>query len=211
MGIKLKDIVAISGKPGLYKFLKQGRTGIIVEGLEDKKRLNAHATAKINSLDDITIYTEGIEDKSLSEVMKSIYDKENGGTCLNPKKASNEEMKSYFEEVLPEYDKERVYISDLKKVYSWYNLLQKLNMLEIEIEEDKEEEKTEDNKEESKDENDSDKTKDKEGEKKEIKKPTQKLKTSTTKGQPKPKVQPSVKAHSKPAQLKQTQVTTKNK
>ena len=211
MGIKLKDILAISGKPGLYKFLKQGRNGIIVEGMEDKKRLNAHATAKVSSLEDITIYTEGDEDKSLSEVMKSIYDKENGGPCLNPKKVSNEQMKSYFEEVLPEYDKERVYISDLKKVYSWYNVLQKLNMLEIEKEEKKDENevKQEDKKAKTKDKKESEEKIEKEGEKKEIKKPSAKPKSATTKAAAKPKT--AVKTHSKPAQVRQTQTTTKNK
>ncbi len=209
MGIKLKDILAISGKSGLYKFLKQGRNGIIVEELESKKRLNAHATAKISSLEDITIYTEGDEDKTLSEVMKSIYDKENGGNTIDTKKATNEEMKSYFNDILPEYDKERVYFSDLKKIFVWYNILHNLKMLEIE---EQEEEKKDDEKLAGKQKADDKEGKEKTGEKKEVKKTASKPKAlAKPKTQSKPKVTSTAKAHTKPAQKIQTPVASKNK
>lgn len=142
MGVKLKDILAISGQPGLYKFVKQGRNGIIVESLDTKKRMNAHATEKISSLEDITIFTEE-EDAKLSDVMESIFEKENKGESINHKKTPNEELKKYFEEVLPEYDKDRVYVSDIKKIINWYNILQRLDMIEI-VEDTEEESKDED-------------------------------------------------------------------
>ncbi|MBN1185910.1 MAG: DUF5606 domain-containing protein [Bacteroidales bacterium] len=138
----LKDILAISGKPGLFKFLSQGRNGVIVESLEDGKRMNAFASAKVSSLEDIAIYTVEKE-VPLAEIFKKISEKENGGECLSSK-SSNDEMKKYFLQVLPDYDQERVYVSDIKKVLHWYNLLHKYDMLKFDEEEkDKEEEKKE--------------------------------------------------------------------
>ncbi len=143
----LKDILAISGQRGLYKFIKQGRNGIIVESLEDKKRMNAYATAKISSLEDITIFTVEDKDISLEDVMKKIFEKEKGGQSIDSK-SSNDELKTYFEGIIPDYDKERVYVSDIKKVFSWYNILQKLDLIKIEEEkEQKEEDKKEEEKE----------------------------------------------------------------
>ena len=136
----LKDILSISGYGGLYKFISQGRTGIIVEALEDKKRMNASATAKISALEDIAIFTD-VEDIPLKDVFKAIYDKENGGESINHKSSANE-LKDYFAEVLPDYDRDRVYVSDIKKVINWYNVLHKFDMLNFEeAEEDKSEEK----------------------------------------------------------------------
>ncbi len=128
----LKDILSISGFGGLYKFISQGRSGIIVESLEDKKRMNASATAKISALEDIAIFTE-TEDIPLNDVFKAIFEKENKGESINHKSSGNE-LKSYFEEVLPDYDKERVYVSDIKKVINWYNILHKLELLNFEEE-----------------------------------------------------------------------------
>ena len=140
----LKDILAISGKPGLFKFISQGRSGVIVESLEDGKRMNAFASAKVSSLEDIAIYTVEKE-VPLADVFKKMKEKENGGECLSHK-SSNDEMKKYFLEILPDYDDERVYISDIKKVLQWYNLLHKYDLLNFEEEkkeepEDKKEEK----------------------------------------------------------------------
>lgn len=136
----LKDILAIGGYSGLYKYVSQSRNGIIVESLSDKKRINAAATAKISALSDIAIYTEE-EEVPLSKVFDTIFAKEEGKATISHKASANE-LKAFFEEVLPDFDKDRVYVSDIKKVVSWYNTLQSLDML-IEGEETVEEEKIE--------------------------------------------------------------------
>jgi len=136
--IKVKDLMAISGKGGLFRFLAQARNGVIVESLSDKKRAVAPPTARVSALEDISIFTE-TEDIPLSDVLMKIYEKENAEASIDPK-SGNEALKAYFKEVLPEYDEERVYISDIKKVLTWYNLLHDLKLLEVV---DKEEEKDE--------------------------------------------------------------------
>lgn len=142
----LKDILSISGYGGLFKFISQGRTGIIVEALEDQKRMNASATAKISALEDIAIFTD-TEDKPLKDVFKAIFDKENGGAAINHK-SSADDLKNYFAEILPDYDRDRVYVSDIKKVINWYNILHKLELLNFEEdEEEKGSENTEEEKE----------------------------------------------------------------
>jgi hypothetical protein len=145
----LKDILSISGQGGLYKYLKKSRNGIIVEHLETGKRQNADATARINALEDISVYTID-DDIPLKDVFKSIQEKEEGGPTLNPKKTSSNELREYFEEIVPEYDEDRVYVSDIKKILKWYNTLQKLDMLNFD--EDGEEE-TKEQKDESSPEN----------------------------------------------------------
>ena len=117
----LKGILSISGQRGLYKLVSQAKNSIIVESLIDGKRLPAYATSRISALEDISIYTED-EDVKLFDVFKAIYEKENGGASIAPK-SSGSELKGYFEEILPLYDKDRVYVSDIKKVLTWYNLL----------------------------------------------------------------------------------------
>ncbi|PKP09353.1 MAG: hypothetical protein CVU09_11795 [Bacteroidetes bacterium HGW-Bacteroidetes-4] len=126
----LKDILAISGQPGLYKLVSNTKNGIIVENLETKKRMPAYATSKVSALNDIAIYTVNGEDKPLIEVFNNIRNKENGGQAIDSK-SSNDELKTYFETIMPEYDQERVYVSDMKKVVQWYNLIQKLDMLHL--------------------------------------------------------------------------------
>ena len=138
----LKDILAISGYGGLYKYLKKSRNGIIVENLETQKRMNADPSARINSLEDISIYTEN-GDMELKEVFKAIRDHEEGGKALNPKKAKGAELKAYFAEVIPDYDEERVYTSDIKKILTWYNTLQALDMLNFEESTEEQEENRE--------------------------------------------------------------------
>ena len=125
--MNLKDILSISGEPGLFRFVAQGRNAIIVEHFETKKRRTASSSAKVSSLEDISIFTEK-EDLPLGKVFDLIYDKENGGPAIDSKSDSLK-LKSYFEEILPEYDKARVYVSDIKKVVLWYNILQKLGQL----------------------------------------------------------------------------------
>jgi hypothetical protein len=127
--MKLKDILSISGHSGLFQYISQGRNGIIVEGLEDKKRLNAYSHYKVSTLSDIAIFAESGE-INLKVILKKIAEKQENGQAISAK-SPDKELKSYFEEILPDYDRERVYTSDIKKVISWYNLLQKLNLLEI--------------------------------------------------------------------------------
>lgn len=126
--MKLKDILAISGKPGLYKFISQGRNGIIVEGFADKKRMVVHSTTKVSALEDIAIFTE-TDEVSLKDIFKKLFEKEEGKATITHK-SSNEDLKVLFEEILPDYDKERVYVSDIKKVISWYNLLIEYELLD---------------------------------------------------------------------------------
>lgn len=136
--IKVKDLMAIAGKGGLFRYLAQARNGVVVESLLDGKRTVAPPTARVSALEDISIFAEN-EDIPLADVLFKIHEKEEGKITLDPK-SSNEELKKYFAEILPEYDEDRVYISDIKKVLAWYNILHDLKMLEII---DKEEEKSE--------------------------------------------------------------------
>jgi hypothetical protein len=139
----LKDILAISGEGGLFRFIAQGKNSIIVEHLETGKRLAAHGTAKVSALDDISIFTDG-EDMQLSAVYDRIWEKENGEAAVDHK-VSGDQLKEYFAGIVPEYDRDRVYVSDIKKLISWYNILHKLNLLtqEEEPETTTEEEETE--------------------------------------------------------------------
>jgi hypothetical protein len=125
--MNLKDILAISGESGLFRFLAQGRNAIIVEHLETGKRQTASASAKVSSLEDIAIFTDSEEIK-LSVIFDRIWDKETGGLAASPG-ASAAELTAYFAEVVPEYDRNKVYSSDIRKVIAWYNLLHKLNLL----------------------------------------------------------------------------------
>lgn len=134
--MEFKDIMAISGHSGLFKFVSQGRQGIIVESLLDAKRTNIPTSAKVSSLSDIAIFTNDGE-IAFKEVLKKIKETENGSQAISHK-SEDKELKKYFEKILPNYDRERVYTSDIKKVINWYNQLQSLNLLEIL---DKEEEK----------------------------------------------------------------------
>src|SRR5664279_4912026 len=123
----LKDILAISGEPGLFKFIAQGKNAIIVEHLETKKRSSAYGSAKVSSLEDIAIYTDK-EDMPLGKVFDLIHEKENGGPAIDSR-ADASKLKTWFEGILPEYSKDKVYTSDIKKVAQWYNILHNLNLL----------------------------------------------------------------------------------
>lgn len=125
----LKGILAISGQQGLFKLVAESKNNIIVESLETGKRMPAYSTSKISALEDIAIYTDAA-DIPLKDVFKAIAEKENGGAALSHKESANS-LKSYFTEVLPEYDRDRVYVSDIKKVLLWYNILQEKNMLDF--------------------------------------------------------------------------------
>jgi len=134
----LKGIMSISGQPGLFKLVAEAKNSIIVESLVTGKRMPAYSTSKISALDDIAIFTETGE-VALKEVLKSISEKENGGQATI--KSSGNELKTYFEEILPEYDKDRVYVSDMKKVIQWYNLLQSKELLNFDEESETDESK----------------------------------------------------------------------
>ena len=123
----LKDILAISGETGLFKFIAQGKNAIIVEHLETKKRSSAYGSAKVSSLEDIAIFTEK-EDMPLGKVFDLIYEKENSGPAIDSK-ADATKLKSWFEGILPEYSKDKVYTSDIKKLAQWYNILHNLKLL----------------------------------------------------------------------------------
>lgn len=117
----LSGIISISGRPGLYKVITQGKNSIIVESLIDGKRFPAYATDRISALDDISIYTlEG--DTPLKEIFNDIFEKEDGGKAPSHKKDAAT-LQGYLLEILPDYDEERVYASDIKKLFQWYNLL----------------------------------------------------------------------------------------
>lgn len=119
----LKTILSISGKPGLYKLISQAKNMLIVESLQTGKRQPAYAHEKIISLGDIAIFTDD-EDVPLGEVLNSIKVKENGAkVSLDIKKSDTETLRAYLAEVLPNFDRERVYPTDIKKLISWYNLL----------------------------------------------------------------------------------------
>lgn len=128
----LKGILAVSGQPGLFKVVSEGKNSVVIESLLTGKKSTAYANAKMSTLEDIAIYTVQ-EDVPLKKVFKQISEKENGGQAISAK-ANPEELKNYFATVLPEYDKERVYVSDVKKVISWYNLLQEKGLLNFDEE-----------------------------------------------------------------------------
>lgn len=142
----LSKILSISGKPGLHKMLAQTKNGMVVESLSDGKRFTAFAHERVSSLEEISIYTND-EDLPLKDVLKSIFEKQNGEAAISYK-SDPAELKAFFEEVVPDYDKENVYVSDIKKVIYWYNLLQEKGMLEFEEEKEEEKEKPEESKEE---------------------------------------------------------------
>jgi len=125
--MNLKDILSISGEPGLFRFIAQGKNAIIIENLESKKRSSAHGSAKVSSLEDIAIFTT-TEDMPLGKVFDLIHEKSNGGPAVDSK-SDTAVLKKWFEGILPEYSKDKVYPSDIKKVAQWYNILHKLDLL----------------------------------------------------------------------------------
>ena len=120
----LKKILSVSGKPGLYKLVSQGKSMLIVEALTDGRRLPVYAREKIISLGDIAIYTDG-DEVPLYEVLNSVKAKEEGKavSSIDAVRATPDELRAYMAEVLPNFDRERVYPTDIKRLLSWYNLL----------------------------------------------------------------------------------------
>lgn len=129
----LKKILSIAGKPGLYKLVSTSKTLTLVESLIDKKRIPIYPQEKIVSLGEIAIYT--MEDEiPLKDVFTKIKESEDGGKIADEHKSNNKKLFSFFETVLPTYDKEKVYASDIKKIVNWYNLLIE-NNIDFEVEE----------------------------------------------------------------------------
>ena len=126
----LKTVLSISGRPGLYKLVSQGKNMLIVEAIGTGKRMPAYAHDKIISLGDIAIYTME-EDIPLADVFESIKDKNEGKTVDVKAMKSDKEIREYFATVLPEFDDERVYTNDIKKVFNWYNVLIASGMTEF--------------------------------------------------------------------------------
>ena len=141
----LKTILSVSGKSGLYKMISQGRNLLIVESLIDQKRIPAYTTDKVLTLGNISIYTNA-EEVPLYKVLNSIKKKENTQKIpIDLSKADPDELRTYFAEVLPEFDRERVYLTDIKRLMNWYNLLLDAGITEFDPEEEEEdvEEETE--------------------------------------------------------------------
>ncbi|MGE0078045.1 MAG: DUF5606 domain-containing protein [Bacteroidales bacterium] len=144
METTLKEIISISGQSGLFKFVSQGRQGIIVESLIDGKRINVPVTAKVSAISDIAVFTDSGE-LPLRDVLAKIRDMEDGKPAINPKSDSKEIVK-YFGKVLPDFDRDRVYTSDIKKILTWYNQLQQHNLLDLLKEEEQPTEENEESK-----------------------------------------------------------------
>ena len=134
----LKNILAISGKPGLFKLVSRGTNMLIVESLIDGKRIPTYSRDKIVSLAEVSMYTTG-EDVSLSEVLNALGKKYNFKAVeMDAKKADNEELRAFFAEVLPTFDRDRIYPSDIRKLIAWYNLLIQAGFTDFTLQEDEE-------------------------------------------------------------------------
>ena len=131
--MELDKILAISKKPGLYKLITQSRGGFIVESLLDQKRISVSISSNVSLLSEIAIYTLGKE-LPLEAVLSKIFDKEKGAETSTSPKASKDDLEAYFFSVLPDYDEDRVYPSDIKKILNWYNLLNKKQLLDFKSE-----------------------------------------------------------------------------
>jgi len=134
----LKEILSVTGKPGLFKLVSQGKNMLIVESLIDGKRFPAYSKDKVVSLGDIAIFTETAE-VPLGQVLESLKAKENGAVCSIDPKSDNDKLRKYMFEVLPDYDRDRVYPSDIRKLLSWYNILINAQITEFVVEEKEEE------------------------------------------------------------------------
>jgi hypothetical protein len=139
--MKIEEIITISGKPGLYQIISRSNNGLIAESLEDKKRFPVFASENVSAFSDISIYTS--EDSvPLKDVFKKIHKKEKGGPAIDSNTDPNT-LKAYMGEILPNYDKDSVYVSHIKKLVKWYNLLEKIGVIQELIKEEKEDTKKE--------------------------------------------------------------------
>ena len=129
--MNLEKILAISGKPGLYALKIQTRSGFVAESLLDGKKITVGLRSNVSLLSEISMYTD-TEEKPLADVMRNIAIKEDNGPAISHKE-DNDKLLAYFSEVLPDYDKDRVYASDIKKVLNWYNILQAKGLVSKEV------------------------------------------------------------------------------
>ena len=128
--MNLSGIISINGMAGLYKVVANSKSGVIVDSLTEKKRFPVFGASKISALEDISMFAES-GDKPLSEIMQTIFDKEKGAKAVDHK-ADDKAIVAYFSEILPDYDKDRVYVSNMRKLFSWYNMLQETGNLKQE-------------------------------------------------------------------------------
>lgn len=136
----LKNILSITGKPGLYKLVSRGNNMLIVESLIDGKRMPTYARDKIVSLAEVSMFTTG-DDIALSEVLTKVGEKEGLKVAsIDPKKADNDAIRAYFAEVLPDFDRDRVYPTDIRKLVQWYNILINAGITDFTTKEDEGEE-----------------------------------------------------------------------
>lgn len=133
--MNLESIISITGKPGLYKVLSQVKNGLIVESIIDGKRMPIYASEKVSALTDISIYTYD-SDIPLSEIYDKIFDKTAGKAAIDHK-AKPEELRNYLKDIVEDFDQERVYNSDLKKLFQWFNVLAENGLLKQDEKKDK--------------------------------------------------------------------------
>jgi|SRR5690625_2136670 len=119
--MSLEKILAISSKPGLYELKAQTRSGFVAQSLENGRKIPVNLRHDVSMLSEIAVYTEQ-DEMPLPEVFEKIFEKENGEKSIDHRK-SRDELVAYFKDILPEYDEDRVYVSDIKKIFQWYNLL----------------------------------------------------------------------------------------
>ena len=129
----LNKILSITGKPGLYRLVAQSKNGLIIESLLDGKRMNAFMNEKISSLEEISLFSHS-EDVALKDVLRNMFNLTNGQKAID-NKADDVKIKEFFGQIVPDYDKERVYVSHMRKVIGWYNLLLEKGMLDFTEEE----------------------------------------------------------------------------
>ena len=135
--MKLEGIINVSGKPGLFKIISRSNNTVIIESLTDQKRTAIYSHNQANLLDEIGIYTYN-DTVPISDIFTEIAKKTSCGPSINHK-SSKDELMNYFRDILPEYDEDRVYISDIKKVIQWYNIMQSVNLIKISKKETKKE------------------------------------------------------------------------
>ena len=126
--MNVEKILAIAGKPGLFELKLQTRSGFLAESLLDGKKITVGLSSNVSLLSEISMYTY-TEEKPLVEIMRAIAIKEDEGTTSVSHKEDNAKLIAYFQEILPDYDADRVYASDIKKVLNWYNILQAKGMV----------------------------------------------------------------------------------
>jgi hypothetical protein len=128
--MELKEILAVSGYPGLYKYVAQSTRGVIVESLTDGKRMNVPSNARVSSMTDISVFTES-EDRPLADIFTAFYEKTGGQPTVGHKEDAKK-IEAAFAAVVPDYDADKVHLSDMKKIVQWYNALLAAGMTEFE-------------------------------------------------------------------------------